>query len=30
LEKLGFGENKIEVDNDDWMIDLNRHDPLYL
>jgi hypothetical protein len=27
LEKLGFGENKIKLDNDDWMIDLNRPRP---
>jgi hypothetical protein len=27
LEKLGFGENKIKLDNDDWMIGLNRPRP---
>jgi hypothetical protein len=28
LEKLGFGENKITFDNDDWMIGLNQPRPL--
>jgi hypothetical protein len=27
LEKLGFGENKIKLDNVDWMIVLNRPRP---
>jgi hypothetical protein len=27
LEKLGFGENKIKFDNDDWMIALNQPRP---
>jgi hypothetical protein len=27
LEKLGFGENKVKIDNDDWMIALNRPRP---
>jgi hypothetical protein len=27
LEKLGFGENKIKLDNDDWVMEYltNRH-----
>jgi hypothetical protein len=27
LEKLGFGENKVKLDNDDWMIALNQPRP---